>query len=150
MQFRSQFVNGTGSKGPQIVVTANEPAGFGKAGLASRGFKSRQSTCHRKERNLIRGKTMLYFINVPHNCSEKELREWIESRGIRTESIRLIRDLVAGVSPAFAYVELQDNSRLKEAVGLLHGKLLRTHIVQVQEARVRPLSANAKRTSGHS
>jgi hypothetical protein len=45
---------------------------------------------------------LLFFINVPYNCSDRELHEWIESRGIEVVSIRMIRDLVAGVSPAFA------------------------------------------------
>ena len=78
---------------------------------------------------------MLYFVNVPYNCSEKELREWIESRGIQTTSIRIIRDLEAGVSPAFAYAELQDNAVTKEAISVLNGKRCRNQAVQVMEVR---------------
>jgi hypothetical protein len=35
----------------------------------------------------------VYFVNVPYNCSDCELREWIESRGIETASIRLFATL---------------------------------------------------------
>jgi RNA recognition motif len=59
---------------------------------------------------------LLFFINVPYNCSDHELQEWIESSGIEIESIRLVRDLVAGVSPAFAYAVLRDQTRLEEAI----------------------------------
>lgn len=76
----------------------------------------------------------LYFVNIPYNCSDGELREWVESRGIETRSIQIVRDLVAGVSPAFGYVELKDSSRTNEAVGVLNGKRLRNHIIYVKEA----------------
>ena len=86
---------------------------------------------------------MLYFINVPYNCSDKELQEWIESRGIATKSIRMIRDLVAHVSPAFAYVELEDESRARDAISILNGKQLRNQFIQVKEAGARAASAAA-------
>lgn len=80
---------------------------------------------------------MLYFVNVPYNCSETELKEWIESQGIQTRSIRIIHDLEMGVSPAFAYVELRDNVVTKEAISALNGKRCRNQPVQVTEARAR-------------
>jgi len=43
----------------------------------------------------------LLLINLPYNASDREIREWIESRGIGTKSIRIVRDVVSGVSPAF-------------------------------------------------
>ena len=81
--------------------------------------------------------TLLFFINVPYNCSEHEFHEWIESHGIEIESIRIIRDLVAGVSPAFAYAALRDQTRLTEAISLLSGKRLRDHAITVREASTR-------------
>ncbi len=80
---------------------------------------------------------MLYFVNVPYNCSEKELQEWIESYGIRTRSIRIIRDLVTGASPAFAYVDLMENAITKNAISVLDGKRCHNQPVQVMEARGR-------------
>ena len=80
---------------------------------------------------------VLFFTNVPYNCSDVELHEWIESRGIEIESIRLVRDLVAGVSPAFAYAALRDDTRLQEAIGILSGKKLGGHAVTVREASYR-------------
>jgi hypothetical protein len=77
---------------------------------------------------------LLFFINVPYNCSDHELHEWIESRGIEVVSIRIVRDLVAGVSPAFAYAALSDETRLKEAISTLSGKKLRDHAITVREA----------------
>ena len=76
----------------------------------------------------------LFFVNIPYNCTDRELQEFVESRGIETRSVRIVRDLVAGVSPAFAYVELKDDTRSKEAIGILNGKKMRSQTVVVKEA----------------
>ena len=81
--------------------------------------------------------SQLLFTNVPYNCSERELREWIESRGIATRSIRIILDLVSGVSPAFAYADLKDDAQVQEAVSLLDGKRIRNQTVTVSQAPTR-------------
>ncbi len=65
----------------------------------------------------------------------------MESRGIATRTIRIVRDLVAGVSPAFGYVELKDDSRLQEAVAILNGKKLRNQTITVKQAQVHTTSA---------
>ena len=78
----------------------------------------------------------LFFVNIPYNCSDRELQEWVESRGIETRSIRIVRDLVAGVSPAFGYVELKDDTRIPEAITVLNGKKMRNQIILVKEAQV--------------
>ncbi len=82
--------------------------------------------------------SQLFFVNIPYNCSDRELKEWIESRGIETESIRIIRDLVAGVSPAFAYADLKDHTRLDEAMSVLNGKKMRNQTITVKQALARP------------
>jgi len=78
----------------------------------------------------------LFFVNIPYNCSDRELQEWVESRGIETRSIRIVRDLVAGVSPAFGYVELRDDMRIPEAITVLNGKKMRNQTILVKEAQV--------------
>ncbi len=81
--------------------------------------------------------SQLFFVNIPYNCSDRELREWIESRGIETESVRIIRDLVAGVSPAFAYAGLKDPTRLDEAMSGLNGKKMRNQTIMVKQSPAR-------------
>lgn len=83
----------------------------------------------------------LFFVNVPYNCSDRELKEWVESRGIETRSIRIVRDLVSGVSPAFGYVELKDDTQIHEAISVLNGKKMRNQIIQVKEAMAHSTSA---------
>ena len=78
----------------------------------------------------------LFLVNIPYNCSDRELQEWVESRGIKTRSIRIVRDLVAGVSPAFGYVELHDECQIQEAITLLNGKRMRNQTILVKEAQV--------------
>ncbi len=82
----------------------------------------------------------LFFVNIPYNCSDRELQEWVESRGIETRSIRIVRDLVAGVSPAFGYVELRDDTRIQEAISVLNGKKLRNQTILVKEAQTQSAS----------
>jgi hypothetical protein len=77
----------------------------------------------------------LFFVNIPYNCSDRELQEWVESRGIKTRSIRIVRDLVAGVSPAFGYVELKDDGQIPEAITVLNGKRMRNQTILVKEAQ---------------
>ena len=76
----------------------------------------------------------LFFVNVLHNCSERELQDWIESHGLKTESIRIIRDLVSGVSPAFAYAVLQNDSETERAIAALNGRKIRNQTVTVSLA----------------
>ena len=83
----------------------------------------------------------LFFVNIPYNCSDRELQEWVESRGIVTRSIRIVRDLVAGVSPAFGYVELKDDTQIQEAISVLNGKRMRNQTILVKEAQVQTTGA---------
>jgi RNA recognition motif-containing protein len=75
----------------------------------------------------------LLLMNIPYNASNREIREWIESRGVETKSIRIVRDLVTGASPAFGHVELQGSIELKEAISILHGKRMRNQTVLAKE-----------------
>ena len=83
----------------------------------------------------------LFFVNIPYNCSDRELQEWVESRGIATRSIRIVRDLVAGVSPAFGYVEFKDEASMQEAITILNGKRMRNQTILVKEAQVQSTGA---------
>ena len=82
----------------------------------------------------------LLLVNLPHNASDREIREWIESRGIGTKSIRIVRDLVAGVSPTFGHVELKGDVELKEAISILDGKRMRNQTVLAKEVAAPPLT----------
>ena len=77
----------------------------------------------------------LFLVNVPHNCSDTELMEWVESSGIAVKKVRLVRDLVAGVSPSFAYVELGERIPVADAVRKLNGQCIRERTIAVSEAR---------------
>jgi hypothetical protein len=75
----------------------------------------------------------LLLINLPHKASDREIRQWIESRGIGTKSIRIRRDLVSGVSSAFVQVELKSSVEPKEAISILDGKRMRNQTVFARE-----------------
>jgi len=74
----------------------------------------------------------LFLTNIPYDCPDAELQRWIEAQGLNVDSIRVIRDLVAGVSPAFAYVSLRGNRQV-DAIKLLDGQDLKGRKLQVRE-----------------
>ena len=74
----------------------------------------------------------LLVANVPAECPDEFLKDWIEARGYKTFGVRLIRDAVSGTSPSFAYVQLMDSSRLEEAARALNGQRLWTHTIHVR------------------
>jgi RNA recognition motif-containing protein len=78
---------------------------------------------------------ILFMMNVPHNCSDNELTDWVQSSGIEVRKVRLIKDLVAGVSPSFAYVEITEKVPVADAVKKLNGHNIRERVVMVSEAR---------------
>ena len=75
----------------------------------------------------------LLLVNLPYNVSDREVREWIESRGIGTKSIRVVRDLVTGASPSFGHVELKSKMNLKETISILDGKRMRHQTIRAKE-----------------
>jgi len=78
---------------------------------------------------------ILFMVNVPHNCTDTELTSWVEASGIGVTKVRLIRDLVAGVSPSFAYVEISEKVPVADAVRKLNGSHIRERVIKVSEAR---------------
>ena len=77
----------------------------------------------------------LFMVNVPHNCSDEELAQWVQSSGVEVERVRLIRDLVSGASPSFAYVDITEKMPVADAVQKLNGHNIRERVVMVSEAR---------------
>ena len=77
----------------------------------------------------------LFMVNVPHNCSDNELTNWVQSSGIEVKKVRMIKDLVAGVSPSFAYVEISEKVPVADAVRKLNGHNIRERVIVVSEAR---------------
>ena len=77
----------------------------------------------------------LFMMNVPYNCTESELKDWVEAAGIPVNSVRLIQDLVAGVSPAFAYVDIAEQAKIAEAVERLNGNIIGNRVLIVSQAR---------------
>jgi len=73
----------------------------------------------------------LLFSNVPVDCHDEYLRLWVEARGYRVFSLRLIRDQVSGTSPSFAHVQLMNCGKVEEAVRSLDGQELGGRKVKV-------------------
>ena len=90
----------------------------------------------------------IFFANLPHNVTGNELQEWADSHGVKTKSTRIILDLVAGVAPAFGYLELVKGMRVETAVAALNGKIFRHFKVMAKpvHAMVRAASRSMARS----
>lgn len=74
----------------------------------------------------------LFLSNVPHDCGDAELLHWVETRGFPVASVRIVRDMVAGVSPGFGYVALRDNELDGQAISALNGQNLKGRSLEVK------------------
>ena len=61
----------------------------------------------------------LFLTNIPYDCEDGELQDWLEAQGLSVDSLRVVRDLVAGVSPAFGYVSVRGPNDHLDAIRLL-------------------------------
>jgi hypothetical protein len=78
--------------------------------------------------------TRLLLSNVPFDCTEDLLRQWIEDRGYEVLSVRLIQDVVSWTSPSFAHIQLEASTELDEAKQVLHGQVLQGRFIHVRLA----------------
>jgi hypothetical protein len=74
----------------------------------------------------------LFLSNVPVDCEDGELRQWVEAHGFEVDSIRVIRDQVANASPAFGYVALRDKHYELDAVRILNGQKIKGRALDVK------------------
>jgi len=79
----------------------------------------------------------LFVGNIPHACSETELRTWFEQKGHEVVSTQVIRDRMTGHSRGFGFVELQDTSDLSGTVERLNGQRLSGRVLTVNAATPR-------------
>ena len=75
----------------------------------------------------------LFISNIPCDCQDAELRDWLEAQGFGVDSLRLVRDLVAGVSPAFGYVSLRVGVKDADPIEVLNGQNLKGRQLQVRK-----------------
>jgi hypothetical protein len=86
--------------------------------------------------------TSLLFSNVPFDCTDAELRQWIEDRCFAVVNVALIRDIVSGTSPSFAYVDLAEKD-MDKAERILNGQSLKGRTLRVR--RVVPMQPSGER-----
>jgi RNA recognition motif-containing protein len=75
----------------------------------------------------------LFLSNISHDCDEAELLHWVEARGFAVDSVRIVRDMVAGVSPGFGYVALRSQDLDEQAIKELNGQNLKGRSVEVKK-----------------
>ncbi len=88
----------------------------------------------------------LFIGNLPTSIADPELQTWLEDHGFKVETVQVIRDLNTGASRGFAFVELPEILRAKEAVDALNGQKMEGNNLRVSEARPLPFQIEGRHT----
>jgi len=83
----------------------------------------------------------LVFANIPHDCREDELQQWLEEKGFTVAALRVIRDIVSSTSPAFARVQLTSLGGDRSPVERLNRQELRGYKVLVRSVETALVAA---------
>jgi RNA recognition motif-containing protein len=85
----------------------------------------------------------LFVGNLSFNVSDAELNEFCSSLNIKTESIKIMRDMETGKSRGFAFIELSPEADMEGAIKELNAKTLDGRAITVNEARpLKPRDSN--------
>jgi hypothetical protein len=74
----------------------------------------------------------LLLANIPHDCEETDVRNWISQNGVRIVGLKLIADLVTRTSPSFAHVQLRNPAEADAVAKLLDGRKWKDHVLRVK------------------
>lgn len=78
----------------------------------------------------------IYVGNLDYKVSEDELQKLFEEYGTVSSS-KIITDKFSGRSKGFGFIEMDDESEAKEAIGNLNGTVVGNREITVNEARPR-------------
>jgi RNA recognition motif-containing protein len=90
----------------------------------------------------------LLLSNVPFDTSDEDLRQWLEDRQFSVLSITLIRDVVSGTSPSFAYVQFAASVNLKDAESILVGQSFKGRTLSVSRIVPKRSGGGRQRAAG--
>jgi RNA recognition motif-containing protein len=76
----------------------------------------------------------LFIGNIPSASSELELRRWVESNGIRIESVEIIYDRTTGKHRGFGFLSLRDEAEVQRAIIALNGQRMEGRLLTVNKA----------------
>ena len=86
----------------------------------------------------------LFVGNLPHACSEIDLRQWFEQHGHDVAFAQVVRDRITGHSRGFGFVELQDTSDLRGTVERLNRQSMSGRVLTVNAATPRSPRSEAE------
>jgi cold-inducible RNA-binding protein len=77
----------------------------------------------------------LFVGNLSFNVSDVDLGSLCSSLNLKTESVKIMRDMETGRSRGFGFIELSPETDLAAAINDLNGKVLDGRALTVNEAR---------------
>lgn len=77
----------------------------------------------------------LYVGNLPHECTEDELRHLFESEGLGADTVKIVTDHKTGRPRGFGFVSLKNEEDMATALESIGGKELSGRPLKVGAAR---------------
>lgn len=77
----------------------------------------------------------IYIGNLDYGVTEKDLKEFIESKGFNTAEVKIIKDQNTNRSKGFGFAELVNSAKAQEAIRVLNGLELKSRKLRVDRAR---------------
>jgi RNA recognition motif-containing protein len=87
----------------------------------------------------------LFVGNLSHTSSEMEVQHWVEGKGFSVATTLLIRDRSTGQSRGFGFVELEEESKINEAIAALNGQRLGGRVLTVNRATPLPYRVSSSK-----
>ncbi len=79
----------------------------------------------------------LYVGNLPYSVTEGALETFFTERGVKLDSVAMIRDRDTGNPRGFAFIEIEDDEQADQAVETCNGQDFSGRALVVNEARPR-------------
>ena len=75
----------------------------------------------------------LFITNLPQDCSDTELQQWLETRGLQAEWLKVVHDWIQDSQSAFAYVIIEETPKVQQQMRLIDGDTLNGRIISVRK-----------------
>jgi len=77
----------------------------------------------------------LYVGNLEFSVTEEDLGKFVEEKGIKAKSVKVIQDKYSGRSKGFGFIEMDSDDETQKAIEALDGQDLKGRALRVSKAR---------------
>lgn len=82
-------------------------------------------------------KNKMYIGNLSYDVSEQELGEFLSEKGIKVQSLNIVKDKYTDRSKGFGFAEVGSEEEMQTAIEALNGQEFKGRPLTVSQARAR-------------